>query len=213
VSKFIGLAFGPNSLYGLTSSYEANPSWKGRLFTASPNNSFSFLGIGSALSLNGFPLQCYEGDLAYDKSLNKMYGTCDDGGGWFLMTIKLSNGVVTDKGSLPAATGPYGYPYYSALAFNPAGELFALDTYNKKLYKLDKNNASVIQPVINLSGPVPIPSAYGGMGFSDLGELYVSFGGQLAAINILTGDVTVVGNGAYSGLIVSGGGVITKRAF
>jgi hypothetical protein len=206
VYEFIGFAFSSNNtLYGVTSAFSTNPVWRSRLFTISPNNTFSTLGIGPSLNYNGNPFYCIDGDLAYDKMLpGYMYATCNDNGTWRLITIKLSNGAVTFKGQLPAASGIYGNPTYAALAFNPAGELYTLDTYNKKLYKVNKNNASVIS-AIALTGPLPIPSTTGSMSFSASGGLYASFGGKLVVIDIANGAVGVIGNDSFTGLIVSGG--------
>lgn len=206
VSEFIGFAFDSNNtLYGLTSSFSNNPVWRSHLFTISPNSTFSTLGIGPSLNYNGNPFYCIDGDLAYDKTLpGYMYATCNDAGNWRLVTIKLSTGVVTLKGSLPAASGIYGNPSYAALAFNPAGDLYALDTYNKKLYKLNKINANA-SPPIALTGPLPIPSTTGSMSFSDSGGLYAAFGGKLVTINLANGAVGVIGNSSFTGLIVSGG--------
>lgn len=205
VSGFIGFAFdGNNTLHGLTSANTSNPNWKSRIFTISPNNSFSTLGIGPSLNLGGNPFYCLEGDLAYDKSSpGYMYATCNDAGVWRLIIIKLSTGAVTFKGLLPAAAGSYGSPAYPALAFNASGtELYTLDTYNRKLYKLNKNNANALS-AIPLAGVQPISSTTGSMSFATPDIIYASFGGKLVTISTSNGAVGVSGNsGSMSGLIV-----------
>lgn len=211
--SFIGFAQAGNTLYGLTPATQNNAGglYKSHLFAIGPDygaNRYGTLNYGTPLYLNGNRVYCIgEGDLAYDrsgKSGGVLYATCQDGG-WKLITIIPSSGAVAVKGTLPAGG------IYSALAFNLAGDLYTLDTHNRRLYKLDRTNAGVTATMIPLTGTLPNTSVEGGMGFSDDGVLYAGFGGALVSINIVTGAVTTIrptDYGSISGLSVKGGGDI-----
>jgi hypothetical protein len=209
---FVGFAFGPNGkLYGLTSSTLTN-GYNSVLFVIAPNSGpqqHETLQLSTPLVINGNRWDCAgDGDLAYDKG-GELYATCKDNGVWKLVTINRFSGEVTFIGSMPGGGGSF-----SALAFNSLGDLFALDTQNRKLWKLNKSNPSSNPQLISLVaavGQLPASSTQGGMGFIGESGLYAFFGGHLVTINPLTGTVTTIfnnNNGFVSGLAVSGGGYV-----
>ena len=210
VMSYDGFAFGKNSrLYGLTSSNLSN-QYSSYLFAISPNagpNRHETLTLATPLYDSNGRWYCHgEGDLAYDNV--QLYATCKVSGVWKLVTIGLG-GNVTIIGSMPGTGGAF-----SALAFNSHGQLFALDTQNRKLWKLDKTNPSNNPqpvPLVAIAGQqLPAASTQGGMGFIGESGLYAFFGGHLVTINPLTGAVNkIANNGSYvSGLAVSGGGYV-----
>ena len=213
IMSFDGFVVGPNNkLYGLTSSSVTN-GYNSYLFSIAPNsgpNAYETLQSETALYVNGNRWYCVgEGDLAYDKG-GDLYATCKDNGVWKLVTINRFNGEVIFIGPMPGGGGSF-----SALAFNSHGQLFALDTQQRKLWKLDKTNPSSNPqpiPLVAATGQqLPASSVQGGMGFTGESGLYAFFGGQLVTINPLTGGVTTIttNNGSYvSGLAVSGGGLV-----
>ena len=208
---FTGITYVPqngvNVLYGL--SFSNMTSYYSTLFTIQPNYSFTSLGLHPMTMLNGVEWRCgQEGDIAYDKYTGKLYATCSNGG-WKLVTINLASSVVTILGGNIGSGGDY-----SALAVNPTGELYALDTMSRVLVKLNKSTGSIQGNPIPLTGALPNTSVNGGMGFNDVGVLYAAFGGKLMTINVTTGAVNVIGNTAnFSGLVVNGGGPIKLKAF
>ncbi|HEX5705089.1 MAG TPA: hypothetical protein VFX97_17960 [Pyrinomonadaceae bacterium] len=207
--NFDGIALGANdTLYALTSASLTN-GYKSYIFVIGPNygvNRFENLLYGTPLYMAGNRWYCLgEGDLAYDKG-GSLYASCKDGSGWKLVTINPASGVVAIVGSMPSGGS------FSALAFNPAGELFALDTNSRKLWKLDKTNPSNNPQAIPLTvaggQQMPNTSTQGGMGFTANGGLYAAFGGQLVIINPVNGALSIVtsNSGGYtSGLAISGG--------
>ncbi|HZI19819.1 MAG TPA: hypothetical protein VEY09_14605 [Pyrinomonadaceae bacterium] len=208
-ASFVGIAFDlNNTLYGITPASQGNPSVS-RIFSIGPNYSYSTLGAGPALKLlNNTPFGLTaEGDIAFHKSSNTLYALCRDNSGvWQLATISLSTGTVEFKGPLPPTAGTYGPPAYHALAVNASGNLYALDTNNRVLYKLNRADASVLEVKALTGLPTSVFSATtGGMGFSSSGMLLASVGNSLVLIDPSTGVSNVVGTGGFSGLIVSGG--------
>jgi hypothetical protein len=205
--KFVGMTLVGGTLYGLTSDSALElPANRSRLFTITGSN--------TTLNAKGLAGSCGgEGDLAYDKSSNMLYATCLNGGVWKLVSIYPGTGGVTDVGPMPVPSGPQ-LPQYAGLAFSPTGELYALDTKNRRLLKLDKQDPANNPSVITLTSPagqLPFPDATGSLGFSDAGALFASFGGQLIVINPLTGEVAQIGSGTYTGLVVSGGGLVVHN--
>jgi hypothetical protein len=206
VYKFVGMTLVGGTLYGLTSDSALElPANRSRLFTITGSNT-TLNAKGPAGNCGG------EGDLAYDKSGNTLYATClDNTNVWKLVTINPGTGFFTDVGPMPVLSGQ---PQYAGLAFSPTGELYALDTMNRRLLKLDKQNPANNPSVITLTAPtwvLPFPGATGSLGFSDAGALFASFGGQLIVINPLTGEVAQIGSGTYTGLAVSGGGLVVHN--
>lgn|GEM_PF-5198013 len=207
--NFDGIALGANdTLFALTSAYQSN-AYKSYLFVIGPNygvNRFESLLYGTPLYMAGNRWYCLgEGDLAYDKG-GALYASCMDGSGWKLVTINPGSGAVGIVGSMPSGGS------FSALAFNSSGELFALDTSSRKLWKLDKtnpsNNPQAIPLTVAAGQQMPNTSSQGGMGFTANGGLYAAFGGQLVIINPVNGALSIVtsNNGGYtSGLAISGG--------
>jgi len=206
--EFVGFAQAGNTLYGLTSASQSNQTYRSSIFSIGPeqgSNRYGTLNNWSALTLNGNRVYCIgEGDLAHDrsgKSGGLLYATCQNGG-WKLLAINPNSGVAVVKGTLLPANG-----IFSALAFNLAGDLYALDTHNRKLLRLDKNSATVLQ-TIPLTGTLPNTSTQGAMGFSDIGGLYAAFGGAFVSINPADGAVGIIrptNYGYISGLAVWGG--------
>lgn len=207
---FVGIAKVGYTLYGLTSlNVSSSPDYRSALFSITPDSGasrYTVLNGWAPLTLQpgGTRVYCMgEGDLAYDrsgKSGGVLYATCRDGA-WKLIAISPNSGAVTVKGTLPANG------IFSALAFNKDGDLYTLDTHSRKLYKLDKNNAAVLQ-TIPLTGTLPNTSTQGGMGFADTGGLYAAFGGAVVSINVADGAVGVIrptNYGSISGLVVWGG--------
>ncbi|MBV8856511.1 MAG: hypothetical protein JOZ02_06100 [Acidobacteria bacterium] len=207
--RFIGMTVVGGKLYALTSATAPEqPANRSRLFTITGSNTT----LTPVATLSPAGVCGGEGDIAYDKSANMMYATClDSGGVWRLVTINLGSGAVTPVGPMPVMVGQP--PQYAGLAFSPTGELYALDTMNRRLFKLDKQNPANNYSMLTLSAPwqLPNPSATGGLGFNDVGGLYASFGGALVSINTLTGEVAHIGAGAYTALVASGGGLYVAQ--
>jgi hypothetical protein len=203
--KFIGMTVVGGKLYGLTSaSAPEQPANRSRLFTITGQNAT----LNSVATLSPAGKCGGEGDIAYDKSGNMLYATCLDVDGlWKLVTIDLVTGAITVVGPMPVMVGQP--PQYAGLAFNRVGELYALDTANRRLFKLDKQNPANNPSMLTLTAPGQLPNASvtGGLGFDDAGGLYASFGNQVVAINSLTGVVAQIGAGAYTALVASGGGL------
>lgn len=208
--KFIGIADVNNTVYGLTSAYSPQPyPYQSRLMTINVAN--NTLSPGNPLTLLGNTWICgQEGDLTYDTVSGKMYATCVDGGVWKLVTINLG-GNVTILGNMPAGGA------FTGLAFGPPGTLYALDSYGRKLWKLNQSNlsSSTMIPLVPYPGQqLSNTSQSGALGFSPTGGLFASFGGDMMTIDPATGVTFVFanGNGANSGLIVTGGaGPVTQQ--
>jgi hypothetical protein len=201
---FVGFTYdGSHVLIGLTASYLSN--YQSTFFTIAPNPSFSSLGLIGQTRQGNTLWQCgYEGDITYDRIGHKLYGICNTNGSK-LVTFDSSTGKVLTM-VLVSGTGRY-----TALAFDPAGTLYALDTLSRKLVKVNKSTGAITQ-TLSLTGTLPNTSDSGGMGFNDAGVLYAAFGGQLVTINSTNGAVTVRGGTPlFSGLIVEGGGSIRNR--
>ena len=198
--QFIGIADVNNTVYGLTIAYSPQPyPYQSRLFTINLTN--NTLSPGNPLTLLGNTWICgKEGDLTYDKVSGNMYATCYDGG-WKLVTISVG-GNVNVVGNMPAGGA------FSGLAFGPSGDLYALDSLGRKLWKLNLSNLSIstMIPLVPSEGQqLSNTSPSGALGFSPTGGLFASFGGDMMTIDPATGVTFVFANGPNSGLIVTGG--------
>jgi hypothetical protein len=207
--NFIGIADVNNTVYGLTTAYSPQPyPYQSRLFTIDVAN--NTLSPGNPLTLSGNTWICgKEGDLTYDKVSGQMYATCYDGV-WKLVTISLA-GNVTVVGNMPVGGA------FTGLAFGPPGKLYALDSLGRKLWTLNQSDLSLstMVPLVPYAGQqLSNTSQSGALGFSPRGGLFASFGGDMMTIDPATGVTFVFanGNGANSGLIVTGGaGPVTQQ--
>ncbi len=121
-------------------------------------------------SLVGFiGIDVIEGDLAFDPVSGKLFGAQSFGDDR-LYTIDLATGFGTTIGIIT----PDGD--ISALAFDASGALFALDTLNEAIYRVDPATADILETF-------PLGASLGssaGMAFDpDTGNLYVADGGAL----------------------------------
>lgn len=199
-----GITRDNNTVWGLSTSVQPQQANQCRLVAINP--ALNTITGGPTLQRAGNQVFCQsEGDVAYDKTAGVLYASCLDSGVWTLYTINTSTGALTFKGTFPAGS------CYAGLAFSPDGKLYALDTVQKRLWKLDKNNAAsspMLIPLVPAPGQqLPNTSQSGSMGFTDAGGVLASFGGDFVSINPTTGAVAKISPAAYSGILVSGGGV------
>lgn len=182
LDRIVGTAATPDgTLYALTShSAATNPS---SLFTINPADGSATL-IGSTGLSN-----IAEGDLAIDPITGTIYGGyCALNGHRRLFTIDPTTGQAS---LLPADI----YGDASGLAFDSAGNLFALDSALGKLYGVNKQTGAAISTV-TLSGMI---GGTAGMTIDPgTGTFYVADGGTggtnlLYTLNSGTGALTPIG--------------------
>jgi DNA-binding beta-propeller fold protein YncE len=169
----------------LLATVEANASLPSELFSAS-------YGITGAQSLGVFGAQVGEGDLALDPLSGDLFaiGLTNLIAPFTLLRIDLA-----DVGAGATVVGEVGLDDVSALAFDAAGTLYAIDTADDALLVLDPTDASTLSSV-DLSQPL---GALAGMDFDPAtGTLYVADGGNggndaLFTLDPATGVLTLVG--------------------
>ncbi len=182
VPLLIDVVFTPEgTLYGFTNN--ASPSHPNSLFVIDVDDGTSQW-IGAS-GLDGV----VEGDLAYDKDTELIFGLYDlEGQQRKLFTINKDTGAATRLDGLLA-----GDP--SGLAFDGNGTLYALDTNSEQLMIIDKNNGSLISVV-------PLNRALGstaGMAFdAESDTMYVVDGesggsNRLFTLDTSTGALTEIG--------------------
>jgi hypothetical protein len=174
-----GLAFSPGgTLYGVTQG-GGTPA-PNTLYTVNPTTGASLPVAVTAPSIG------VEGDIAMDPTSGILYAV--DGTG-FLFKINTLTGVGTSVGFVPGALD------LSALAFDPNGNLYIVDTNTTKLLRVNKFNASVFSSV-NL---VPAPNGgVAGLAFDPAnGTCYLASGAgttnNLYKVTPGTGAMQLVG--------------------
>jgi hypothetical protein len=188
--QLVGIAFSAGlQLFGLSNS--AAPTNPGSLFEID-------LGTGAAQLVGATGLDSIiEGDLAFDPTSGALYGIYHlDVAQRKLFTIDTGTGAATP---LPGSLS--GDP--SAMAFDAAGTLYAIDTSLDELLTVDKATGN---PLSYTSLNVDL-GAVAGMDFDPAtGTLYVADGESggtdtLYTVNTTTGDLTAVGSlGLEAGL-------------
>jgi len=169
----------------LLATHESNPSFPSQLFSAS-------YGISDVQSLGAFGAQVGEGDLALDPLSGDLFAI-----GLTELTIPLTllRIDLADVGAGATVVGEIGPGDISALAFDAAGTLYAIDTDTDTLLVIDPTDASTL-PIVDLSQPL---GALAGMDFDPAtGTLYVADGGgggndALFTLEPATGVLTLVG--------------------
>jgi len=182
VYRLVGIAMSAQgSVYGLTNS--TAPTHPNTLVRIDPATGSTYV-VGPT-GLTGIT----EGDLAFDPTSGVLYGLYNlDSGQRQLMTLDTATGSAAPFGSsLP------GDP--SAMAFDPNGSLYVLDTSLQKLLTVDKTTAAVLT-MVDLS--VPLGSTAGMAIDPDTGTFYVADGGsggtnRLYTLDPLTGVLTEIG--------------------
>ncbi len=151
-------------------------------------------------SLGAFGAQVGEGDLALDPLSGDLFAI-----GLTNLTLPLTllRIDLADVGAGATVVGEIGPGDISALAFDAAGTLYAIDTDTDTLLVIDPTDASTL-PIVDLSQPL---GALAGMDFDPAtGTLYVADGGgdgndALFTLDPATGVLTLVGSlGLANGL-------------
>jgi DNA-binding beta-propeller fold protein YncE len=183
---------GTNPLLGISMS----PG--GQLYGLAFNeNLYSIDPIGATSVLVGYlGFQIGEGDAAFDPTTGVLYGmahTID--GVRHLFTVDTETGLGTDVAPVNQTDlDP------SAMAFDAAGTLYILDTFNDELLTVDETNGDVLTSVA-LSRSL---GSIAGMDFHpDSGVLHVADGGgagtdSLYTLDVLTGQLTLMGSTGLS---------------
>lgn len=159
IGTLSGIALGQDGvLYGIDAATDV--LWQINIATGA-SSPVGFLG-----------LDVTEGDLSVDPTTGQLYGVQSFGADR-LYTIDTASGAGTPVGAI-IANGDI-----SAIAFDDAGNLFALDTGNDVLYRVDSGTAAILQTYPLMLGPTTVdlgPSA--GMVFDSVsGNLYFADGG------------------------------------
>jgi len=158
VGTLSGIAFSNGVLYGLDAGTDY-------LWRINPAN-------GASTQIGFLGLDVTEGDLGFDPISGQLYGVQSFGDDR-LYTINTATGVATTIGTIAADAD------ISAIAFDSTGALFALDTYNDVIYRVDPSDASILQTIPLMVGQTPIdlgPAA--GMVYNpDSGVFYFADGG------------------------------------
>ncbi len=138
----------------------------------------------------------YEGDLALDPTSGHLYGAYDGSGGNLkLFRINKSTGAATVVGPISI------WGDYSALGFDLAGNLFAVDTTDRWVRRLDKNSGQVLSSVAlsgfygSITAGMDVDPATGTMYFAS-GDNPTAY---LYTLNTTTGALSIVGATGVSG--------------
>ena len=132
-----------------------------------------------------------EGDVAIDPTTNELYGV--DGSGGPLMKINKANGQCTTVGNVGVNLD------LSAIAFDSAGNLYAVNSFTSELLQINKATAAVISttpltPAVN--------GEIGGLAF-DTGDVNLYFAGGTSGVlyklNKTSGAVVTIGPLAVNG--------------
>ena len=182
LSHVVGIAFGSGgTLYGLTNA--TAPTSPNALVRIDRTTGSSQV-VGST-GLNNIA----EGDIAYDRTTGTLYGLYQlTGGQRQLFTLNAATGA-----AIPLPTSLSGDP--SAMAFTPAGTLYAIDTALAKLLTVDKTTGATLT-TLSLSRSL---GSVAGMAIDpDTGTFYVANGDSggtdhLYTLNPTTGLLTDIG--------------------
>jgi hypothetical protein len=176
------IAYSPDgTLYGAAQGSPGESEPGGMLYTIDP-----VTGAATYRATLGVFIQM-EGDIACDPTTGVLYGV--DGSGQFF-TINTSTGACTILGTIGPG-GPRGD--VSAIAFDPAGTLYAVESESRAFYKVDKGTGTIIEshpmgPIEQLVGGLAYVPASGGMIFAS-GAPW----GQVYAVSCVSGAATPIG--------------------
>lgn len=138
-------------------------------------------------------MDVFEGDLAFDPTTGDLYGIQHGPADLALYLFRIDK--QTAQGTIVGALNPTRAADFSALAFDPGGDLYVLDTSNERLLHVDESNAAILGSV-----PISVPLGAGaGMAFHpDSGALFVADGladgtDTLYDANVATGNLTPIG--------------------
>ncbi|MDQ6622760.1 MAG: DUF4394 domain-containing protein [Verrucomicrobiota bacterium] len=178
-SQLAGISFQPGTgdLYGLTTLNGGQPSSLVRINPAT----------GATNVVGSTGLVVAEGDLAFNPLNGNLYGIQAISSNRSFFQINVATGAATVLGTLPNAD-------FSALAFNMAGVLYAIETTTNTLSTLNPVNGLILTSVA-------LSSALGslvGLAFDPAtGIAYVGDGGSgtnlLYTLNTITGALTPIG--------------------
>jgi DNA-binding beta-propeller fold protein YncE len=133
----------------------------------------------------------YEGDLTFDPTSGVLYALQDSNPLRSLYTLDIQTGTATLVGHVQP-----GEPTdLSTLAFDPAGNLFSIDTTNDMVLRIDKTNGTILSRT-----PISIPLGdVAGMAYHPLEERFYVADGHTNGTNTLyrfdpySGQLTVIG--------------------
>jgi DNA-binding beta-propeller fold protein YncE len=183
VKHLTGLAFDRGGrLYGLTTYDSTAPN---SLVRIDPNDgAITVIGATGLASM-------YEGDLAFDPVSGQLYALYDTHPAQTLFTVDLTSGRATPVGTFSGVA----VADISAMGFDQAGQLFAIETEHDLVLRIDKTNATILSSV-----PLSHPLGYtAGLAYHPEQERwYVADGNQdgtntLYTIDLGTGRMTIVG--------------------
>lgn len=179
----------------------------GRLYTFDANSSLVYEidpGTGTAIGTNDVQISGVqgEGDLAFRADGTGFLSTALDTGGStnsMLFSLNLTNGTSQKIGATDVPL--------DALAFNPAGVLYALGQGAGKLYTVNLTNAALTQVGTNLG--VPMNSPFAALAFTPDDRLIAALDDRLYSIDPMVGSATAIdtnvvdiGYSSISGLAV-----------
>lgn len=133
----------------------------------------------------------YEGDLAFDPTSGVLYALQDSNPLRSLYTLNVDTGAATLVGHVQP-----GEPTdLSSLAFDPAGNLFSIDTTNDTVIRIDKTNGTILSRT-----PISVPLGdVAGMAYHPLEERFYVADGHTHGTNTLytfdpySGQLTAIG--------------------
>ena len=190
-NKVTAIAYAPwGTLYGVSHGFPTDVPIGGQLFTIVESTGFPTL----VATMDTFIAT--EGDIAFDPTSGTLYAV--DGEGQ-LFTINTTNGQGAVIGDISSSNIDI-----SAIAFDAAGNLFAVDSFGPSLLKVNKANAAVIS-----TKPLsPVNQEVGGLAFRPSNGILFHASGysssKLDTVDPNTGNATAVGpipvNGGIWGL-------------
>jgi DNA-binding beta-propeller fold protein YncE len=179
------VAFAPDgTLYGLTTFATTPPN---ALVRIDPESG-AFTTVGST----GMPT-LIEGDLAFHPSTNELYGIQDMSAGNRLFRVDVSTGAATVIGDFGSSVR--GHSDVSAMEFDGAGNLYAIDTAQQLVYAVDLATARILR-----SAPLSVPlGGSAGLAYHrDQETFYVADGytggtNTLYRLDVHSGRLTAIG--------------------
>jgi DNA-binding beta-propeller fold protein YncE len=207
-SALVGIRYSPDGvLYGLTDQFSrlnnvSGSSGKNILITLDPATARGTL-VGQLAEGTDSPFWIGEGDLDFDPLTGQLYVVASQNGSGLLFKVDRTNGAPTMVGTM--FTGGDA----SAMAFDPAGNLWVLDTTvpstttgPAKLRRIDKSTGAVLE-LVQTDRSIGVAA---GMAFDpDSGRLYVADGdfagrNELMTLDPATGQFSTIGlHGAGAG--------------
>ena len=185
-TSLAGIAFQPSTgnLYGLSLGFQPNGN---SLVQINPTT-----GATTVVGAIGLLSNIVEGDLAFNPVNGNLYGV-DSSGVFFQMNV--ATGAATTIGQIPSG----GQGDFSALAFNAAGVLFAIDTGavgNSILSTINPLTGGILSSVVmnvNLGGSAGLTFDYA-TGTAYLADGVTGGTNLLYTLNTTTGVATGIGS-------------------